>query len=306
LWDLTSHPLVTFDDGNGLSASSAVFSSDGQHVLAVYNQAKLVTMRLWDLTGQPLVTVDDTLTGGLSLRETIFSPTKQYLLLIFGDFFREEAVIQLRDKTGKLRATFKDMHRASFSPDGQYILTASTNGMARLWDLSGQPLVTFDDGRGYMILSASFSSDGQYILTASTDGIARLWDLSGQPLVTFDDGRGYIILSASFSPDGQRVVTSADDGGLRAWNLRGQLLFTLKGHNGAVLSASFSLDKKHILSISRNMLLQSENIVYLWNKSGKLLFRLKGHAGRVKEAISTMAIGILLLSLKTILHITGT
>jgi WD40 repeat protein len=59
-----------------------------------------------------------------------------------------------------------------FSPDGQRILTASSDQTARVWDLSGKELATL---RGHTagVRSAVFSPDGQRILTASSDGTAR-------------------------------------------------------------------------------------------------------------------------------------
>jgi WD40 repeat protein len=67
---------------------------------------------------------------------------------------------------------------ASFSPDGQRILTTSQDGTARLWDLSGRQLAELT-GQG-TVLSASFSPDGRHIiLTASNERIARLWQIEG-------------------------------------------------------------------------------------------------------------------------------
>lgn len=52
------------------------------------------------------------------------------------------------------------------------ILTASSDGTARLWDQNGQPLATLKGHTG-LVTSAVFSPDGTRILTASDDHTVR-------------------------------------------------------------------------------------------------------------------------------------
>ncbi|MCA9955173.1 MAG: PD40 domain-containing protein, partial [Anaerolineales bacterium] len=66
------------------------------------------------------------------------------------------------------------VNSAVFSPDGQRILTASSDSTARLWDADGKLLATLEGHTG-TINSAVFSPDGQRILTASYDSTAKLW-----------------------------------------------------------------------------------------------------------------------------------
>ncbi|WP_193196740.1 AAA-like domain-containing protein, partial [Nostoc sp. MG11] len=61
---------------------------------------------------------------------------------------------------------------ASFSADGQRILTASSDNTARLWDLQGKEIAKLQGHEG-RVTTASFSADGQRILTASWDNTAR-------------------------------------------------------------------------------------------------------------------------------------
>jgi dipeptidyl aminopeptidase/acylaminoacyl peptidase len=70
---------------------------------------------------------------------------------------------------------------ASFSPDGESILTASWDQTARVWDRSGQLVAELTGHQGW-IVSASFSPDGESILTASWDQTARVW-----PVGSLDD-----------------------------------------------------------------------------------------------------------------------
>ncbi len=65
------------------------------------------------------------------------------------------------------------VNSASFSPDGQSIVTASRDTSARVWDLQGN---TFLELTGHQadVISARFSPDGQSIVTTSWDGTAQI------------------------------------------------------------------------------------------------------------------------------------
>ena len=86
---------------------------------------------------------------------------------------------------------------AVFSQNGAWMLTASFDETAKLWDVeSGECLKTFEGHHG-AVLSAAFSHDSARMLTASDDGTAKLWDVeSGVCLKEFESDE-FCILSAS-------------------------------------------------------------------------------------------------------------
>jgi hypothetical protein len=64
---------------------------------------------------------------------------------------------------------------ARFSPNGNFVVTASADGTARLWQAAtGQYFGMLLLHRG-PVNTACFSPDGSSIVTASNDGTARLW-----------------------------------------------------------------------------------------------------------------------------------
>jgi WD40 repeat protein len=105
---------------------------------------------------------------------------------------------------------------ASFSPDGQHIITASDDGTARVWqtDNNAKPQVLV--GHTGPVTSAEFSQDGQFIVTASQDGTARLWHAQDAEMLRVFQHEGPV-RSAGFSPDGQSIVTVSRDGSAWVW-----------------------------------------------------------------------------------------
>src|SRR5262249_45936787 len=108
----------------------------------------------------------------------------------------------------------------TFSPDGRWVLTASDDHTARVWDAAtGKPRFDAPLRRGAAVLRASFSTDGDRVVTAGADGTARVWDAdsgapAGSPLP-----HGGRVVRASFHPDGKRVLTASADGSARVWRL---------------------------------------------------------------------------------------
>ena len=163
----------------------------------------------------------------------------------------------------------------SFSPDGKYIATASSDRTAKLWDLSGNQLAQFI-GHLDGVLSISFSPNGEYIATASADGTARLWNLSGNQVAQFI-GHQHRLFSVSFSPNGEYIATASADGTARLWDLSGHQIAQFVGHQDGVLSVSFSPNGEYIATAS------SDCTARLWNLSGNQLVQFIGHQNGVNS-----------------------
>ncbi len=154
----------------------------------------------------------------------------------------------------------------AFAPAGDRVVTASADGTARLWSVpSGNALGRPLDAHKGAVWKAVFSPDGRYVLTASDDATARVWDATtGAPVGEPMAGHAHGVLDAEFDPvpqDGRwLVVTASEDGTARLWDpLIGRPLAVLKGHDGAVVQASFSADGGTVVTASR------DGTVRLWD-----------------------------------------
>jgi WD40 repeat protein len=181
----------------------------------------------------------------------------------------------------KLNGHTADINSIAFSPDGRFVVTASADTTARVWDAATG--VTAGELRGHSkgVNSAAFSPDGKFIVTASDDATVRLWDAARFTFVrTIGDNYPRVVSSAEYSPDGRFIVAAS---GQAAWVSdpnQGKVVRELEGHTEQVNSASFSPDSRLIITAS------ADNTARVWNaQTGESIATLLGHKGPVLNAL---------------------
>lgn len=83
-----------------------------------------------------------------------------------------------KDKNTVVILNNSPVYSAEFSPNERYLVTASEDGVAKVWNSETGELVLELRGHTAKVSHASFSNNGGYVVTASEDGTVRLWDVA--------------------------------------------------------------------------------------------------------------------------------
>ncbi|HEY9618977.1 MAG TPA: AAA-like domain-containing protein [Crinalium sp.] len=275
LWTVQGQPLAPLKGHQG-RILHATFSSDGQRLATAGYDGKI---RLWDRSGR-LLTALSTHQG--SVRSVSISPDNNLLVTagydgtaklwtVSGD--RSGTPISKLQLPTNPHSTLNRINSMSFSPDGQWIATASDDHIARLWNITTHQVIPLS-GHLKEVWGVQFNHNGERIATASYDGTIRLWDRTGKQLTQINTSQHWI-WSVSFNQNSDRLATAGDDRTARLWTVFGQQVALFTGHPGRVLSVSFSPDGHYLATAGEY------GTVILWNMSGQPLVHFRGHAGSV-------------------------
>lgn len=107
----------------------------------------------------------------------------------------------------------------AISPDGSWIVSASSDRTLRIWEAeSGEERLTLR-GHTSAVNGCAISSDGARIVSASADKTLKVWDgHTGRELQTLF-GHTEAVYACAFSPDNSTVVSAGKDTTLRIWDI---------------------------------------------------------------------------------------
>jgi WD40 repeat protein len=243
---------VSFSPDTSLYAYTTTNTAPTEPTLALQVRADAAA------AGEPGTLVYSTRTGALvktfpgGATAATFSPT-EVLGIVLG-YATVDAVGHVYNFDSKLDEPLVGdtaaINAISFSADGTYVVTASDDGTARVYDPGdGSLLETLADGDVGPVYSASFGLGDTAIATASNDGQARVWSSpqAAPASKTTLAGRTGFPATVAFTTGGARIVEAGLAGGgalIDARSLRRIAGFTAPpgdGYAGALASRDGSL-----------------------------------------------------------------
>ncbi|MEC9466808.1 MAG: WD40 repeat domain-containing protein [Myxococcota bacterium] len=123
----------------------------------------------------------------------------------------------------------------AFSPDEDYLASASCDLTARVWDTRHGALLRTLEGHRAAVTQVAFSNKKHnLVLTASEDHKAYAWSLKTGEIVRSFEGHKGGIFQLSVSPDGETMTTCSRDDTERIWVIEtGELLREFTRHQPA-------------------------------------------------------------------------
>jgi WD40 repeat protein len=164
--------------------------------------------------------------------------------------------------SGRLLGEFKG-HKSfitsvAFSPDDQYIISASVDKTIKIWQRSSGSLLKTLKGHKKEVSFAVFSPDGSFILSGAKDGNLILWSAeSGKKLIDFSDHKRSF-MNGIFSQNGLFIYSVDNRGTIKKWDVStGKLVKTVFSGQGQFKiklrsEIKFSLDRRRVLLLRPN------------------------------------------------------
>ncbi|MBK9104654.1 MAG: AAA family ATPase [Saprospiraceae bacterium] len=190
-------------------------------------------------------------------------------------------IFHAQDERALYSANFPHAERvftAVFSPDGQYVLTASEDGYTKLWDLKGKELMAFP--HEIEVTAAAFSPNGNQILTITRTHV-HLWERDGK-LTDKDSIPETVTNLADFSTDGMKIIPAPV-----------ATETTKDALSSDQLNAVFSNDRKQMITISPD---GASSLIKVWNANGDSLYSFRCRGTEVKAVFSPDGLAILTAS----------
>jgi toxoflavin biosynthesis protein ToxC len=135
----------------------------------------------------------------------------------------DNRIILWKGRRGIACATHDHLvNQCAFSSDGRWLVSASSDYSARVWEVPTLRLKAVLSGHGDDVDMAVFSPDDRRIATCALDRCVRIFDLDGRCL---SEMRGHTgnVLSLAWTSDGRHVVSSSVDGTIRRWDTERQI-----------------------------------------------------------------------------------
>jgi WD40 repeat protein len=267
VWDVATGAEIATLKSRGSPLQYAVLNPDGREAATASQDGSVL---LWDADqGEQIGSIKD---SRVAVAELEFGPKGL-------EVARVDGTVTMSGSPRTSAAVIEGggyLRKAVFSPDGQFVLTAASDNVARIWRKDGTQVALLS-GHTNRVTAAAFSPDGNLVATGSLDGTARLWSVTSGNQLTVLKGHNARITDVAFSNDGQSIVTASHDRTARTWRVSdGANLFVLKGHAGGVTNAAFSPNGSYITTAS-----SQDRTVKLWDaRSGREIVELAGKENR--------------------------
>jgi len=262
IWHLTDHTHQVFSVPANYTLQA--LSPDGTQL--IFSDEEV--LRVYQADGTPQLTLGQSqIPANADLGSVVFSEDGQHIAAAYNfNQVNRGPFVRLWNAQGELMASL-DGHNAGiqllkFSPNGQHLVTASQENIAKLWQLDGTLVDTFV-GHADQLTALDFHPDSSVLASRSWDATLRLWSLD----TALAKRAG--VDSYAFNPEKTHLVTGLTDGPMSLWNADGQLVKVLVEQNAGAFSGYWNEAGDTFVSVAYKHG-QSYGPVQVWNTQGEL------------------------------------
>ncbi len=180
-WDISTNTLSDKIIGPESGIRKAEVSNKGKYIAGITGDYSII---IWDMITKKKVSVLKGHAG--SVGTVCFSRDEKYLVSGGGGNVTYRKPIEYYnlmlwdvvkgDLISVLSGHVDVVKKAKFTPDGQYIASASEDNSVRVWDVNNAEQIWKYESDSYF-LSCSITPDGKYLAASSRDGTIKIWDL---------------------------------------------------------------------------------------------------------------------------------
>ena len=272
-------PIVCKTGDTDLRGSFASFSPDGEKIVSIDNLYGC--MQIWNAENGRLLNTKFT-EHKKNIQTVYYSQDGE--LIITSSY---DGLIKVWDADSlsflfEINGEYLNEHSAVFSPDRNYILTASGK-TPKIWNQEKRCIKIFKDETNVNVNSAYFNALGNKIVAAYSNGTIKIWDVDTEKSIrVLGETTGHLgaVYIAVFNPMGTLIASASSDCTIKIWDANtGDCLSTLQGHLNAVKTVFFNTEGNLLISSS------FDRTIKIWDvATGVLLDTLEGHTGIVNSA----------------------
>ena len=230
---------------------SIVFTPDGSELISASDDK---TIRVWDVgTGRIVRTIRGEIGDGDPGKIYALALSRDGRLLAAGGrtgTTGQRQPIRLYDlNEGTLIGLFQGHDDAvlslDFSPDGDRLVSGSTDDTAIIWDVASRKALHRLSGHKGDVNAARFTADASGVVTASDDNTLKLWDARDGALVSTLTGHQDKVIALAVSLRDGQVASGALDGTIKFWDLINGRVLKEINQRTEVMSLAFSPDGRN-------------------------------------------------------------
>ncbi len=289
----------------------AVFSADGQHVIAAHNDGRIAWYRIPDGAlvrtwngPQGLRAVAASrdgafvVTGGLDGRAHVWRVPDGQLLHTLDEHTSSIASVAVSpdnrwivtgghdgvllvwkadsgERSHAIQPSFNFIQHVNVSADSSRVLATGFSNDVEIWELAtGTPVAALPSNATAW---AAFTPDGRSVLSAEDPASVRLWNVDTRSVERTLTHHTFDIIALAFDPAGRWLASGSYDGTVRFWNAAdGAPLETIMRQTGIVASMAVSRDGSLVATGG------GDKLARIWNTSdGSLRRQWQPHAWTV-------------------------